>query len=67
MTNLASGQPLMEVVPPTQIQPTANINGELTYAAKLQPIRSARVPVPRKPITYLHGEPRVIWEEEEIS
>ncbi|KAG5632050.1 hypothetical protein H5410_003767 [Solanum commersonii] len=37
------------------------------YADTLQPMVSIRAPVPIKPLTYLHGEPRVTWNEEEIS
>lgn len=34
----------------------------------LQPQASALIaPMPLKQVTYLHGKPRVIWEEEEVS
>ncbi|KAH0658017.1 hypothetical protein KY289_026765 [Solanum tuberosum] len=38
-----------------------------TYAEKLKPKTSQYQPIPLKPITYLHGEPQVIWEQEEVN
>ncbi|KAH0761377.1 hypothetical protein KY290_017450 [Solanum tuberosum] len=55
--------------PPMEAGPLVAMNGtkELAYATTLQPTMSARALVPIKPLTYLHGEPRVIWEEEEVT
>ncbi|KAH0711972.1 hypothetical protein KY289_007931 [Solanum tuberosum] len=38
-----------------------------TYAEKLKPKTSHYQPILLKPITYLHGEPQVIWEQEEVN
>jgi len=38
-----------------------------TYAEKLKPKTFQYQPIPLKPITYLHGEPQVIWEQEEVN
>ncbi|WMV54243.1 hypothetical protein MTR67_047628 [Solanum verrucosum] len=38
-----------------------------TYAEKLKPKMSQYQPIPLKPIIYLHGEPQVIWEQEEVN
>ncbi|KAG5605758.1 hypothetical protein H5410_027250 [Solanum commersonii] len=37
------------------------------YADILRPSTVNKKPIPMKPITYLHGEPRVIWEEAEMK
>ncbi|KAH0639750.1 hypothetical protein KY285_036336 [Solanum tuberosum] len=30
-------------------------------------LRRAIKPIPLKPLTYLHGEPQVIWEQKEVN
>lgn len=67
MANLAGGQPPLEVVPPVHGLSNKLLTGEMSYAATLQPTMTTRAPVPIKPLSLLHGEPRVIWEEEEVS
>ncbi|KAH0749082.1 hypothetical protein KY290_028314 [Solanum tuberosum] len=57
MATTATGQP------PTEV-------GQLyggTYAEKLKPKIAHTKPIPLKPITYLPGEPQVIWEQEEVE
>uniref|UniRef100_A0A0V0ITN9 Putative ovule protein n=1 Tax=Solanum chacoense TaxID=4108 RepID=A0A0V0ITN9_SOLCH len=39
----------------------------MTYANTIKPRSPQYKPVPMKQITYLHGEPRIIWEEEEVA
>ncbi|KAK4707352.1 hypothetical protein R3W88_033079 [Solanum pinnatisectum] len=39
----------------------------MNYATTLQPHISKHIPLPLKPITYLRGEPRVVWTEEEVT
>ncbi|KAG5598702.1 hypothetical protein H5410_030072 [Solanum commersonii] len=39
----------------------------MNYVAALQPHIPKHVSLPLKPITYLHGEPQVVWEEEEVT
>ncbi|KAK4706365.1 hypothetical protein R3W88_034060 [Solanum pinnatisectum] len=38
----------------------------MTYANTIKPQSPQYKPVPMKQIAYLHGEPRIIWEEEEV-
>ncbi|KAG5628245.1 hypothetical protein H5410_013463 [Solanum commersonii] len=52
--------------PPTEVAQIVNDKG-LSYASTLQPHTSKHVPLPLKPTTYLHAEPRVVWEEEEVT
>lgn len=52
------------------VPPILNTNAMLlhkSYANLIVPELSNRIPVPMKPFTFLNGEPRVIWEEEEVS
>lgn len=67
MASSAGGQPPLEAVgPPDSAQTGAG--GRRSFADLLQPQPSVAVaPVPRKQVTYSHGEPRIIWEEEEVS
>uniref|UniRef100_M1DV65 Uncharacterized protein n=1 Tax=Solanum tuberosum TaxID=4113 RepID=M1DV65_SOLTU len=58
MADTATGQPNPEVglsIPSSKI----------TYAESLKPKATQIKLIPLKPITYLHGEPQVIWEQEE--
>ncbi|KAH0761354.1 hypothetical protein KY290_017427 [Solanum tuberosum] len=62
MANTASGQP------PTEVgQPANTIMPIATYANTLKPTPSNTKPIPLKPISYLHGEPRVLWDQEDIN
>ncbi|KAG5630892.1 hypothetical protein H5410_002609 [Solanum commersonii] len=65
--SVTGGQPPMEVAPPLLSLLPGNTIGERLYAATLQPITFMRASLPCKKITYLNGEPRVIWEEEEVA
>uniref|UniRef100_M1BH23 Non-LTR retroelement reverse transcriptase n=1 Tax=Solanum tuberosum TaxID=4113 RepID=M1BH23_SOLTU len=57
MAATATGQPPPEV---------GQLHGG-TYAEKLKPKTAHIKPIPLKPITYLHGEPQVIWEQDEVE
>ncbi|KAG5616665.1 hypothetical protein H5410_016489 [Solanum commersonii] len=39
----------------------------MTYANTIKPRSPQYKPVPMKQIAYLHGEPRIIWEEKEVA
>lgn len=39
----------------------------MTYTVALQPMIEKKVSILRKQITYLHGEPLIVWEEEKVS
>lgn len=39
----------------------------VSYADSLRQQKAHMKPVPMKPISYLHGEPHVIWEHEEVN
>lgn len=41
--------------------------GAINYATTLQLVAQKKQLIPRKSISYLHGEPQVIWEEDEVS
>ncbi|KAH0651620.1 hypothetical protein KY290_032943 [Solanum tuberosum] len=60
MAASASGQPPSEVG--RLVTPST-----LTYAESLRLEKTNIKPLPLKPITYLHGEPEVIWELEEVN
>lgn len=66
MALMAGGQPPPEVVWPSEMT-VDGTQDRRSYDDILQPQLSKQVPVPMKQITYLHGEPRVIWEEEKVS
>lgn len=40
---------------------------KMNYADILKPPHPNIKPIPMKVITYLHGEPRVVWEEDEVD
>uniref|UniRef100_M1C7X1 Uncharacterized protein n=1 Tax=Solanum tuberosum TaxID=4113 RepID=M1C7X1_SOLTU len=54
MATTAAGQPSGEV-------------GQQTYANLLRSSTVERRPVSLKPLTYLHGEPRVVWDQLEVE
>lgn len=65
MAGLAGGQPPPEAVIPPEALTTSGAGSKLSYAALLQPQTTKRILLPLKNITYLHEEPRLVWEEEE--
>jgi len=65
MAIVASEQPFVEASP--LIMHPGHTVGESSYASKLQPSMTFRAPWPLTNLTYLHGEPRVIWKEKEVE
>ncbi|KAH0717259.1 hypothetical protein KY285_013290 [Solanum tuberosum] len=57
-----SGQP-----PPETGQTLADPALTRNYAANLRPSLVDTKPVTMRPISYLHGEPRIVWDEEEVT
>lgn len=39
----------------------------VTYASRIAPICAQKQPILMKQIFYLHGEPSIIWEEEQVE
>lgn len=62
MDTTAVGQPLLEGGQPTK----ANFH-TLSYADSLKPQSGHIKKIPLKSVTYLHGEPIVLWEQEEVD
>ncbi|KAH0713421.1 hypothetical protein KY289_009380 [Solanum tuberosum] len=54
MTVMMAGQPPIEA-------------GQQTYASLLRPTTGAVKSLPLKPISYLHGEPRLVWDQSEVE
>ncbi|KAH0639803.1 hypothetical protein KY285_036389 [Solanum tuberosum] len=52
--------------PPPKVGLISSASGG-TYAEKLKPKSGHHQSIPLKPITYLHGDPQVIWEHEEVN
>ncbi|KAF3678420.1 hypothetical protein FXO37_04393 [Capsicum annuum] len=52
---------------PTGIGPSISNPPNITYATFLKPTPSITKSIPPKPISYLHGEPRILWEQEEFD
>lgn len=67
MVEMAGEQAPMEVVRAPEPSLHHSIEGKRSYADMLQPQVTKQVPLLLKPITYLHGEHRVVWEEEEVT
>uniref|UniRef100_M1DWF8 DUF4283 domain-containing protein n=1 Tax=Solanum tuberosum TaxID=4113 RepID=M1DWF8_SOLTU len=64
MATMAIGQPpSMEACLPTMF----NDHNKPTYANTLVTQAQKSKPLPLKPITCLHGEPKIVWEEEEVE
>lgn len=42
-------------------------SGKVSYAALLQQPKMPTKTVLMKPISYLHGEPQIIWEQDEVE
>ncbi|WMV20831.1 hypothetical protein MTR67_014216 [Solanum verrucosum] len=53
--------------PPETGQTLADPALTRNYAAILRPSLVDTKPVTMRPISYLHGEPRIVWEEEEVT
>ncbi|KAK4737232.1 hypothetical protein R3W88_000929 [Solanum pinnatisectum] len=64
MATPAAGQPPIMEVGPVTIIPEPN---KRSYANVIKPPQSQFKSLPLKQIAYLHGEPRIIWEEEEVD
>ncbi|KAH0632725.1 hypothetical protein KY284_035511 [Solanum tuberosum] len=64
MTTNSPGQPLLGV---GQAVVGMEPDTRRKYADVLRPASGIAKPIPMKPIAYLHGEPRIIWEEEEVE
>ncbi|KAG5595474.1 hypothetical protein H5410_036706 [Solanum commersonii] len=66
MAMLAVGQsPSMEAGPTTQVIIEDPL--KKSYANILKPPQSQYNPILLKQIAYLHGEPRIVWEEKEVN
>lgn len=39
----------------------------ISHAAVLKQLNESFKPIPMKPITYLYGEPQVIWDQTEVD
>lgn len=52
---------------PTNGQPSIEGGPQVSYANLLKQPKEPLRKVPIKPISYLHGEPQVIWEQEEVD
>ncbi|KAG5601056.1 hypothetical protein H5410_032426 [Solanum commersonii] len=64
MATVSTGQPATGVAPASlEARPVSNLN----FLATLRPSPTVAKPIPMKLIVFLHGEPRVIWEEEEVE
>ncbi|KAH0669464.1 hypothetical protein KY285_023626 [Solanum tuberosum] len=64
MTTNSPGQSLLGINhTETSIKPEQ----KRQYAAILSPPTRIAKPIPLKPISYLHEEPRIVWEEEEVE
>lgn len=69
MATAAVGQPPPLEVGPT-LRTTINNLGQpstTTYVNTIKPKNPQYKPVQMKQITHLHGEPRIVWEEEEVT
>uniref|UniRef100_M1DHN1 DUF4283 domain-containing protein n=1 Tax=Solanum tuberosum TaxID=4113 RepID=M1DHN1_SOLTU len=69
MTAAPVGKP-----PPLEVAPTPKgiINNlgrplNMTCANAIKPRNSQHKPIPMKQVAYLHGEPKIVWEEEEVE
>lgn len=59
MATTSTGQPLTGV--------DYHKNPKPNYADILKQPQPELKSIPMKPVVYLHGEPRVVWEEDEIN
>ncbi|KAH0637783.1 hypothetical protein KY285_037455 [Solanum tuberosum] len=64
MAMMALGQP-----PPMEVGPTISMKviDKPTYASTIKPAHPSCKHVPLKQISCLHGEPRIVWEEDEVN
>ncbi|KAG5601096.1 hypothetical protein H5410_032466 [Solanum commersonii] len=54
-------------LPPETGQSQSNPAMTRNYVAILRPSPQSSKPVTMRPISYLHGEPTIIWEEEQVT
>lgn len=66
MATIAGGQPPTVADRLPIVDNIVCSEGRKSYADVLQQQETKQVPIPMKQLTYLHGEPRVVWEEEEV-
>lgn len=68
MALIAIGQPLPVVETGLTITSMLGVtkNSKITYADTIKPMPQTQE-ISLKQIAYLHGEPKVVWEEEEIN
>lgn len=64
MADPATGQPALGAAQALTIAANPMVK---SYAAAVQSKEEEKIPIPKKQITYLHGEPRIVWEEDEVS
>ncbi|KAF3641543.1 hypothetical protein FXO38_20374 [Capsicum annuum] len=54
-----------------EAEPTAPVAVEevlkISYVDTLKPAKPQYKSIPLKQIAYLHGEPRIVWKEEEVE
>ncbi|KAH0686127.1 hypothetical protein KY289_016883 [Solanum tuberosum] len=68
MAMMAVGQPPpLEVGPPLHILSNTGQTSTISFANTIKPNKPTHKPIPMKQVTYLHGEPRVIWEEDKVD
>lgn len=69
MATMAVGQPSPVEVAPTSHGVINNIGqpSTVSYANTIKTKNPDYKPIPMKQIVYLHGEPRIVWEEEEVE
>ncbi|KAG5577887.1 hypothetical protein H5410_058021 [Solanum commersonii] len=68
MAMMAVGQPSpLEVGPPLHILSNTGQTSTTSFANTIKPNKPTHKPIPMKQVTYLHGEPRVIWDEDEVD
>ncbi|KAG5571022.1 hypothetical protein H5410_060788 [Solanum commersonii] len=58
---------LTETGPTMHIISNTGQTSTTSFANTLKPVTTQHKPIPLKHIAYLHGEPRVVWEEEEVA
>lgn len=67
MLDLSTLIPNLYEQPPTGIGPLTSNPPNITYAIFLKPTPSIKKPILLKPISYFHGKPRILWEQEEVD
>ncbi|KAH0712333.1 hypothetical protein KY285_007891 [Solanum tuberosum] len=61
--------PAVAQPPPVEIRPALALiqTPVVTYAETMNSSAIVQQHMQLKPIVYLHGEPRIVWEEEEVE